>query len=92
MNRLIVIILVVLIEVVAEVEVGGQSTRWLHNIVCTNPQTEPDEGADESSVKNELDFKKQLFNDAETNTVSSSGLLQSKYCAKVTFKTQLMYV
>ena len=46
---------------------------------CTNkkmafPQTEPEEGAAESSVKSEVDVKKQLFTtDAETNTVSSSG-------------------
>ena len=37
------------------------------------PQTEPDEGAAESSVKTELDVKKQLFTDAQTNTVSPSG-------------------
>ena len=38
------------------------------------PQTEPEEGAAESSVKSEVDVKKQLFTtDAETNTVSSSG-------------------
>ena len=40
----------------------------------TSPQTEPEEGAAESSVKSEVDVKKQLFTtDAETNTVSSSG-------------------
>ena len=42
------------------------------NMIC--PQTEPEEGAAESSVKSEVDVKKQLFTtDAETNTVSSSG-------------------
>ena len=51
-----------------------------HSPSCSNdkkivfPQTEPEEGAAESSVKSEVDVKKQLFTtDAETNTVSSSG-------------------
>ena len=36
-------------------------------------QTDPEEGAAEISAKTELDVKKHLFNDAQTNTVSSSG-------------------
>merc|ERR1719192_465474 len=52
--------------------------------VSGSGQTEPEEGAAESSVKSEVDVKKQLFTDAETNTVSSSEpkLYSCSFCQK----------
>lgn len=46
--------------------------------VSGSGQTEEENNA-ESSVKTEVDVKKQLFADAETNTVSSSGKRELRY-------------